>query len=69
MEWFKSVNRLLDMVATGSYIVSEDNFVMTGDSSNTGGFTGIMSGLWKRTGSKLTLIGDPSSGLGNYCSQ
>ena len=36
---------------------------MQGDKMNVV-FKGRMSGIWKRNGSKLTLIGDPSSGLG-----
>ena len=53
----------LGYVDTGSYIVTDDSFTMMGDSKNEV-FTGRMSGIWKRSGSKLNLIGDPSSGLG-----
>jgi len=63
-EWFKLVNKQGDVVATGSYIISEENFVMTGDSGNISGFRGLMSGIWKRTEERLTLIGDSESRLG-----
>ena len=36
---------------------------MQGDKRNVF-FKGRMSGLWKRSGSKLTLFGDDKSGLG-----
>ena len=51
-------------ISTGSYIVTDDEFIMEGDKRNTV-CTGRMSGLWKRSGSKLTLFGDDKSrGLG-----
>ena len=56
MELIKDENGLVNS-ATGSYIVTEDGFTMTGDRRNRM-FTGLMSGIWKRNGSKLTLIGD-----------
>jgi len=36
---------------------------MTGDEANES-FIGLMSGVWKRNGNKLTLIGDNESSLG-----
>ena len=50
-------------ISTGSYIVTDDEFTMQGDKRNVF-FKGKMSGLWKRSGSKLTLFGDDKSGLG-----
>jgi len=50
-------------ISTGSYIVTDDEFTMQGDKRNIV-FTGRMSGLWKRSGSKLTIFGDGKSGLG-----
>ena len=50
-------------LSTGSYIVTDDEFTMQGDKMNIA-FKGRMSGLWKRSGSKLTLFGDDKSGLG-----
>ena len=47
-------------ISTGSYIVTDDEFIMEGDKRNTV-FTGRMSGLWKRSGNKLTLFGDDKS--------
>ena len=62
MELIKDENGLVNS-ATGSYIVTEDEFTMMGDSKNEV-FTGRMSGIWNRSGSKLNLIGDNDSGLG-----
>ena len=54
----------LTFVSTGSYIVTDDEFTMQGDKMNVV-FKGRMSGLWKRSGNKLTLFGDDKSrGLG-----
>ena len=53
-------NRDSTYISTGSYIVTDDEFIMEGDKRNTV-FTGRMSGLWKRSGSKLTLFGDDKS--------
>ena len=50
-------------ISTGSYIVTDEEFTMQGDKRNVL-FKGKMSGLWKRSGSKLTLFGDDKSGLG-----
>ena len=57
------ITSLSTFISTGSYIVTDDEFIMQGDRRNTM-FVGSMSGLWKRAGSKLTLIGDSKSGLG-----
>ena len=51
------------VIEAGSYVVTGDRFTMTGDRTNTV-FTGLMSGVWKRDGNKLTLIGDKESELG-----
>ena len=59
----KMITSLSAYISTGSYIVTDDEFIMEGDKRNTV-FTGRMSGLWKRSGSKLTLFGDDKSGLG-----
>ena len=53
----------LSHIFTGSYIVTDDEFIMQGDKRNVM-LKGKMSGLWKRSGSKLTLFGDDKSGLG-----
>ena len=64
-----AVSNMIDAVSnmiflsTGSYIVTDDEFTMQGDKMNIA-FKGRMSGLWKRSGSKLTLFGDDKSGLG-----
>jgi len=63
MEAIERENESMVRTATGSYIVTEDGFTMTGDRRNRM-FVGRMSGIWKRNGSKLTLIGDRASGLG-----
>ena len=63
MEILDLVNASTLQKETGSYIVTEDGFTMTGDRRNQM-FVGLMSGLWKRNGSKLTLIGDSDSRLG-----
>ena len=62
MELIKDENGLVNS-ATGSYIVTEDEFTMMGDSKNEV-FSGRMSGIWNRSGSKLNPIGDNDSGLG-----
>ena len=56
----KMITSLSAYISTGSYIVTDDEFIMEGDKRNTV-FTGRMSGLWKRSGSKLTLFGDDKS--------
>ena len=64
-----SVSNMIDaasnmiFLSTGSYIVTDDEFIMQGDTINVM-FKGKMSGSWKRSGSKLTLFGDDKSGLG-----
>ena len=63
MEAIERENESVVRTATGSYIVTEDGFTMTGDRRNRM-FVGLMSGIWKRNGSKLTLIGDSESSLG-----
>ena len=63
MEAIERENESMVRTATGSYIVTEDGFTMTGDRRNRM-FVGLMSGIWKRNGSKLTLIGDSESSLG-----
>ena len=54
---------LITFLSTGSYIVTDDGFIMQGDKRNVI-LKGKISGLWKRSGSKLTLFGDDKSGLG-----